>query len=182
MTRIITRLYPRAWRERYGAELSDLIDETGMTPRVAIDVARDAAREWTSQARLGLAGGGSMVIGPAYRHPNLWALAALSILAPTLVFVSLSILAYQIGVAALVPVMEPINAWLNQVRFIDIVAAALPVLALVLAAAPLLRLDLRRSPGSAKAVIDLRLLAPNVIVGVLAIVVIGVLVSHAAAG
>jgi hypothetical protein len=96
--------------------------------------------------------------------------------------VSLSIVAYQIGVAALVPVMEPINAWLNQVRFIDIVVAALPVLALVLAAAPLLRLDLRRSPGSAKAVIDLRLLAPNVIVGVLAIVVIGVLVSHAAAG
>jgi len=177
-TMLLLRLYPRVWRERYGDELADLIDSTGLTPRVAFDVARAAANERASTARLALAGGGAMVIGPAYRHPNAWALAALAILAPTLAFVCLSILAYQLGATGLVPLMEPINAWLNSVRFADIVLVASPPLALLLAAAPLLKLDLRRGERSASAVIDLRLLALNVLVGLLAIVVSVVLVGH----
>ena len=177
-TMLLLRLYPRVWRERYGDELADLIDSTGLTPRVAFDVARGAANERASTARLALAGGGAMVIGPAYRHPNAWALAALAILAPTLAFVCLSILAYQLGATGLVPLMEPINAWLNSVRFADIVLVASPPLALLLAAAPLLKLDLRRGERSASAVIDLRLLALNVLVGLLAIVVSVVLVGH----
>jgi hypothetical protein len=39
------RLYPRAWRERYGEELRDLLGEGSLTVRVFADVARAAMRE-----------------------------------------------------------------------------------------------------------------------------------------
>jgi predicted permease len=41
--RRIVRLYPRAWRQRYGDELEALIEDTGPGWRVAVDVARGAA-------------------------------------------------------------------------------------------------------------------------------------------
>jgi hypothetical protein len=178
MTRLITRLYPRSWRERYGAELSDLIDETGMTPHVALDVAHGAAREWASQARLGLAGGGSMVIGPAWRHPRMWAAIALVVLAPTGTFVLLSILAYQLGVTGLVGLMEPVNRWLNGARVLDLLVVASPAVALVLAVAPLVRLELRKSDAGREAVLGLRLQVANVMIGLLALVIGGLLVGH----
>jgi putative ABC transport system permease protein len=41
--RFIARLYPRSWRQRYGAELDALIEDTGPGWRVAMDLARGAA-------------------------------------------------------------------------------------------------------------------------------------------
>jgi hypothetical protein len=32
------KLYPRAWRERYGAEFEALLDDTGTDPRIAFNV------------------------------------------------------------------------------------------------------------------------------------------------
>ncbi|HEY8135258.1 MAG TPA: hypothetical protein VIF08_04395 [Candidatus Limnocylindrales bacterium] len=178
MTRLITRLYPRAWRDRYGAELSDLIDETGMTPRVAIDVARGAAREWTNQARLGLAGGGSVVIGPAWRHPQMWAAMALIILAPTAAFVLLSILAYQLGATWLITFMEPVTRWMQTVRIIDLMLVVSPVIALLIAAAPLVRVELHREATGREAVVGVRLKAANVLIGLLALFIAVLLVGH----
>ena len=178
MTRLITRLYPPAWRERYGAELSDLIDETGMTPRIAIDIARDAARQWTSQARLGLAGGGSMVIGPAWRHPQLWAAIAFIVLAPTALFVLLSILAYQLGAAWLVDLMDPVTRWMQSVRIVDLILVASPGIALLIAAAPLLRLEVHKRESGHEAVLGVRLKAANVIIGLLALLIGTLLVGH----
>jgi hypothetical protein len=40
--RLLLGLYPDAWRERYGEELSALLEETGTGPRVALDTARGA--------------------------------------------------------------------------------------------------------------------------------------------
>jgi hypothetical protein len=42
--RRLVRLYPRAWRERYGAELDALLAETAATPGAVVDVALGAAR------------------------------------------------------------------------------------------------------------------------------------------
>jgi hypothetical protein len=42
----LIRLYPRAWRERYGAELLALLEATPMTSGVRADLLRGAAREW----------------------------------------------------------------------------------------------------------------------------------------
>lgn len=45
-TRLLVRLYPRAWRERYGAELTALLDEIPAPGvRVAFDLAVGALRE-----------------------------------------------------------------------------------------------------------------------------------------
>jgi len=178
MTRLITRLYPRTWRERYGEELSDLIDATGLTPRVAIDVARGAAREWTSQARLGLAGGGTMVIGPAWRHPQLWAVVAFFVLAPTALFVLLSIFAYQLGATWLVDFMEPVTRWMQSVRIVDLILVMSPGIALLIAAAPLLRLEVRNANSGREAVLGVRLKAANLVIGVLALFIGVLLVGH----
>jgi hypothetical protein len=44
--RLLVRLYPRRWRERYGAELFALLEDSRLSgPRVALDVARGAVRE-----------------------------------------------------------------------------------------------------------------------------------------
>lgn len=39
----LLRLYPRAWRERYGGELAALLDEMTVTPRHLLDLAAGAA-------------------------------------------------------------------------------------------------------------------------------------------
>ncbi|RBY78821.1 hypothetical protein DQ238_12060 [Geodermatophilus sp. TF02-6] len=45
----MVRLYPRRWRERYGAEFAELLAVTRLTPVVVLDVVRAAARErWRS--------------------------------------------------------------------------------------------------------------------------------------
>lgn len=43
--RALLRLYPAAWRERYGDELLALIDESGLTLRIVLDVLLAAAVE-----------------------------------------------------------------------------------------------------------------------------------------
>lgn len=54
MTRRLTglvRLYPRAWRRRYGAGLEALLDEMPATPAVVLDVVRGAAGAHVRQRR-----------------------------------------------------------------------------------------------------------------------------------
>ncbi|HUP83865.1 MAG TPA: hypothetical protein VM284_06730 [Candidatus Limnocylindria bacterium] len=178
MTRLITRLYPRAWRERYGDELSELIDETGLSPRDAIDVVRGAAREWTSQARLAIAGGGSMVIGPAWRHPQVWALVAFLVLAPTALLVVFSILAYQLGQTWLIGFMDPVMRWMQSARIVDLIFVVSPAIALLIAAAPLLRVELRKNEVGGTALIEVRMKLLNVAIGLLALFIGVLLVGH----
>jgi hypothetical protein len=44
--RALLRLYPAAWRERYGDELLALIDQSGLTFRIVLDVVLAAGVEW----------------------------------------------------------------------------------------------------------------------------------------
>ena len=119
-----------------------------------------------------------MLIGPAYRHPSRLAVLALIVLAPTLVFVLGSLLAYQLGIQALVPPMESANAVLNGQRFLDLLLIVSPAIALCLAVVPLVRLDFRSSDVGREAVVGLRLRAGNVVVGLVALAVGGVIVWH----
>ena len=45
--RFLVRLYPREWRERYGAELIELLDDR-VRPRDVVNVICGAANEWVS--------------------------------------------------------------------------------------------------------------------------------------
>jgi hypothetical protein len=46
LARTVLRLYPRAWRARYGDELGALLDAMPVSWRVRADLVRGAAREW----------------------------------------------------------------------------------------------------------------------------------------
>jgi hypothetical protein len=175
---LLLRLYPRAWRARYGAELRDLVDESGLTPAAAVDVARGALNEWAVVARDALNGGANMIIGPAWRHPRSWALMGLALLAPTMLFTLLSIVTYQLGASGLTGLMDPVNRWLNGERGLDLILVAAPVIALLLTAAPLVRIELRTSDSGREAVLGLRLRALNVAVGLLALLIGGLLAGH----
>jgi hypothetical protein len=178
MIRLLLSLYPPTWRERYGDELADLVGSTGVTPTVAFDVARGAFIQWALVARDALNGGTTMVIGPAYRHPRSWALLALVLLAPTLVFIALSMLTYQLGLTGLAGLMDPLNSWLDGQRVLDLLLVAAPVVALLLAVAPLIRVELRSADSGREAVLGLRLKGLNVAVGLLALLIGGLLIGH----
>jgi hypothetical protein len=74
--------------------------------------------------------------------------------------------------------MDPVNSWLNGQRLLDLVLVALPVFALLVAAAPLIRVELRSAGDGREAVLGLRLKAFNVLVGLLALLIGGLLLGH----
>ena len=72
--RPILRLYPSAWRRRYGEELSDLIDEMPATPATTLDLLRGAVTQHMRALldrvapRLATAGGPPMPTHPLRRR------------------------------------------------------------------------------------------------------------------
>ena len=178
MIRLLLWLYPAAWRRRYGDELAELVDGTGLDVPTMIDMVRGAMRERGRALRAGVTGGEVMVIGPAWRHPTAWALAALAIVAPTLLFVAASMLAYQLGFVSLQGVMEPVTAWLDGWRIVDLLLVVSPMVALVAAIAPLVRVEARHRDEDREVVLALRMRALNLLIGVLAIGIGGLLVWH----
>ena len=119
-----------------------------------------------------------MTIGPAWRHPTAFALAAAILLLPTFVFVGLSILAYELDLQALRTVVEPTMAAVDRWRIIDLFLVAAPPVAAMAALAPLLRVGLDRRAGTLEAVVTIRALALNVFVALVAAALAGVLIWH----
>lgn len=168
MNRWLLRLFPAAWRARYGAELLDLVDETGMTPRVAADVARAGMAERARAVREALTGGTSMIFGPAWRHPTAWAVAGAVVLLPSFVAVALAALA----------ITGPFNDLLNSQRVLDLALVLGPALAALLAALPLVRIGYSRVDSGSEASLSVRLRAANVVVVVVGLGIACFLVGH----
>lgn len=62
----LLRLYPRAWRDRYGEEFLEVVRHDSVTPQQTIDIVSGAIDAWLSTdvhtaTRVAAAGGGSMV-------------------------------------------------------------------------------------------------------------------------
>jgi hypothetical protein len=181
----ILRIYPAAWRRRYGEELSDLLDEMPSTPATTLDLLRGAANLHVRALldrvapRLASAGGPAMPTHPLQRHPTASALVAALIAAPTAIFVTLSFLAYQLELPGM-------QAWLQQFmdglaqapRIVDLFMLAAPFLAFLIAALPLIGLRLERIDGELRVTVGLRARALNLIVLLLCVAVGGFLVSH----
>jgi len=169
MTRLLMRFFPAAWRSRYGQELTDLVSETGLTPRVAADIARAGTSERVRAARAALNGGTSMTFGPAWRHPTAWAVVGAVVLLPTLAFVVVS---------AFVTV-TPFESVLSTQRYLDLALVVAPAVAALLAAVPLVRLNFTRvEGGSSEASLSVRLRAVNMVVVVVGLGVACLLVGH----
>jgi hypothetical protein len=181
----ILRIYPAAWRRRYGEELSDLLDEMPSTPATTLDLLRGAAtlhmRAFLDRVapRLVSAGGPPMPSHPLQRHPTASALVAVLIAAPTAIFVTLSFLAYQLELPGMQAWLKPFMDGLQQApRIVDLFLLAAPFLAFLVAALPLIGMRLDRIDGELRVTVALRARALNLIVLLLCVAVGGFLVSH----
>ena len=178
MIRFLLLAYPPKWRHRYGEELARLVDDIGLSPRVAVDLMAAGLAERRRSMKTAVVGDMLMVIGPASRHPRGLALLALVVLAPVLVFVLGSVLAYQLDVSPLVGPLESINSWLGARPIVDVFLVVSVAVALVLALAPLVRLELRSGESGSEAVVGVRLRLANLVVGGLALVIGALLAWH----
>lgn len=181
----ILRLYPSAWRRRYGEELSDLLDELPSTPATTIDLLRGAARLHMRALldrvapRLLATGGPPMLTHPLQRHSTAWALLAVLIAAPTAIFVTLSFLAYQLELPGMQAWLEPFMDGLQQApRIVDFLLLAAPFLAFLVAVLPLVGLRVERVDGELRATLALRARMLNLVVLAACVVVAGVLVNY----
>lgn len=176
--RWVLLFFPRAWRDRYGDELLDLVAEAGFTPRTVQDLMVAGLRQRAHALWTAIRGGTAMTIGPAWRHPTAFAVAGALILLPTALFVIASLLAYELGFESVrlvaAPVMNAVVRW----RFADLLLEGAAPVAAVAALAPLIRLGVERRDGALQAVITVRALALNVGVAFMALVLGGVLVWH----
>jgi hypothetical protein len=181
----ILRLYPSAWRRRYGDELGDLLEELPATPATTIDLVRGAARlhmrAFVNRVapRLAPAGGPPMPTHPLQRHPTASALVAVLITAPTVTFVTLSFLAYQLELPGMQAWLQPFMDGLAQApRIVDLFLLTAPFLAFLIAALPLIGLRLERVDGELRVTLALRARTLNLIVLGVCVVVGGFLASH----
>lgn len=180
----ILRLYPSAWRRRYGQELTDLLDELPSTPATTLDLLRGAMaahfRALTDRLapRLVSAGGPPMPTHPLQRHPTATALVAALLLAPTFVFVGVSILAYDIAIPGLAATVDPVLAAVTAPLPVDLFLLAAPFGAFLLAALPLIGLRRERVDGELRLTLALRARALNLVILLVAIVVGGILAGH----
>jgi hypothetical protein len=181
----ILRLYPSAWRRRYGEELSDLVDEMPSTPATTLDLLRGAAalhmRGLVDRLapRIVTAGGPPMPTHTLQRHPTAAALVAALIAAPTAIFVTVSFLAYQLGLPGMQAWLQPFMHRLQQApRIVDLFLVVAPFLAFLLAALPLIGLRLERVDGELRITLGLRAHTLNVIVLGVCLLVGGFLVNY----
>jgi hypothetical protein len=181
----ILRLYPSGWRRRYGEELSDLLEEVPATPATTVDLLRGAAtlhmRAFLDRLapRLVSAGGPPMPTHPLQRHPTATALIAALIAAPTVIFVALSFLAYQLALPGMQDWLQPFMDGLARApRIVDLFLLGAPFLAFLIAALPLIGLRLERVDGELRVTLALRARTLNVIVLAMCVVVGGFLASH----
>ncbi len=166
----ILRLYPAAWRRRYGAELTDLLDEMPSGPATTLDLLRGAATQHMRAflgrvaPRLVPAGGPPMPTHSLQRHPTATALVAALLVAPTALFIGFSLLAYQVGVPGLAAGVGPVVDALTRPRIVDLFLLGAPFLAFVVAALPLISLRTARVDGELRINIGLRARTLNLLV------------------
>jgi hypothetical protein len=180
----LLRLYPSAWRARYEAEVADLLDQLPTDRSILLDLIRGALIEraravWrVIPANPIPAGGPPMLVHPLQRHPTSLALFALVLVAPTFLFVFVSLLAYQLEVPGLATAVEPVLGAFAGMRWVDIFLLGAPFLAFLVAVIPLVGIGWGRTDGELRLTISLRARALNVVVLIVCALLGGLLVSY----
>ena len=128
--------------------MRDLVDATDAGIGEVIDLAAGAFGQHVN-------GGARMRFEQAHRHPSAFAIVAGLVMAPTFAFVTLSVIGHELGVSAVASAIDPLIETVTAPRIVDLALVLAPIVALVLAALPLL--DARFESGD-----DGRLLAVRV--------------------
>ena len=169
--RVLLRTYPRSWRERYGAEVRELIEDADAGICDVVDLAAGAARQH-------IIGGAPMRFEPARRHPFAFAIAAIVLMTPTLIFLALSLIGHELGFTAVASFVDPIIVSVTKPRVVDLALVGAPLIALVLAALPMVDLRVESDPEGPTLTLRVRALTANVIVATMALLVGALLVGH----
>jgi hypothetical protein len=169
--RVVIGLYPRAWRHRYAAEMRDLVDDTDAGIGDVVNLAAGAARQHAI-------GGAPMRYEPAHRHPSAFAIGALAVLAPTLAFVTLSLIGHELGVTPVASAVDPLIETVTAPPILDLALVLGPLVAAALAALPVVDLRSERGAEGRMLAMRLRVLPMNLAVVALAVLVGGALVAH----
>lgn len=161
LLRASLRLYPRRWRERYGDEVLALAEDAESGIGDVVDLALGALRQRVEISR----GGASMASHVNYSAAAVAGVAALILAAPTAAFIVLNLagqdVAWQPGLVQVLP--------------------ALPLVALLVALAPAIRVGMRsdRAEAHANFAVTVRVLSmPGwllAVIGTCAVLVAGVL-------
>ena len=165
LMRIALRLYPDAWRRRYGPEVRQLIDDGRTSPADLLDLVSRAPIAATFR------GGASTVNRRLAAHPIRLALVALAIMLPTAVFVGVAVLKYVIGVPGPFDAIEPTVTPFITNPIGETILLLAPYAAFALAILPFARLRLGwregRLTASAEAAVPLTSLAVGAVSAVL---------------
>jgi hypothetical protein len=181
MIRLLLLLYPRGWRERYGDEVTDMVASEGLRPSDVLDLVRAGLGARLHAIASAFNRGAPMTARPIHRHPTAWAIAGLVVLLPTAAFVAGSLAAHQLGLAALRGPMDRVAEGIGSFPGLDLLLTAAPLIALGLAALPLMRIGTALDRDDAAAVIQLRLRRANLAV-IGAALAIGAVLAWYAAG
>ncbi len=153
LMQLALRLYPDAWRRRYGPEVRQLIEDGHASPVDLVDLVSRAPLAAT------IRGEASTMNRYLAANPLRLALAALAITLPTAVFVGVAVLKYVVGVPGPFDAIEPsVTPFITHPLGETILVVA-PYVALALAILPFTRLRLGwregRLAASAEAAVPL---------------------------
>ena len=168
--RTALRLYPYAWRRRYGDEVADLIDAEASLGD-AVDMARAAVNEHIN-------GGFVMRFEPARNHPGRFAAAALLLVAPTFAVVGVSLLGHELGLSAVAAAFDPIVSWIDTVGPLDLALVTAPAVAFLLAVLPLVDLRIEKDERGSALALRVHAVAANLAVATIALFAGIALVGH----
>ena len=75
--RFLVRLYPRAWRERYGEEFGLLLDAAPLSARTVANICTAAAKEWVVRTVTG-----RLILGPSIAYGAMLVAQVLTVIVP----------------------------------------------------------------------------------------------------
>ena len=162
MKRLMTlalRLYPDAWRRRYGPEVRQLIEDGHAGPTDLIDLVARAPLAAT------LRGEASTMNGRFAAHPIRLALVAFAITLPTAIFVGVAVLKYILGVPGPFDAIEPSVTPFITHPIGETILVLAPYVALALAVLPFARLRLGWREGRFAASVEAVVPLTNLVVG-----------------
>ena len=163
------RLYPPAWRARYGAEFGDLLQDGDPSLAVLVDVVRRGLearlRSWLSSGPRG----GFSVFEGVQRRAGLLGVIGLLVVLPTTVLVAVAVLKYVVGMAAPFDAIEPVLTPIVTHPLGETFFVLAPYAALMLVAMPVTRVDLGWRAGRMTATVNVSTPALNVAVAIMSI-------------
>ena len=124
LARLLLRLYPRCWRERYGREFQTLLEDEGSGLRMMANVACSALRERISPTQGGMMNQNNSTFRTIVKQPSAFVPLAMSILALAVILIAAIVTFAHTGHGLVREPDEGTAAHLWQI----LVAGQLPVL------------------------------------------------------